>query len=194
MYELCASWGLPVLPNGKSSVSESPSYTKSQPHWPETELEHDNDKVWTGGSERFVFIMDSQVVQRVICGHSALTNDKYRAVFHRIMDRLVRMLNHNVKPPLDIADPVQWQPRDFNARADWLCNRALDTKTSFSYIDESVHTHRSESTQWEAFSDGGCRGDGHSAFAWIIYANLELGVRQHRFTIAYGYECVKGIF
>ena len=48
--------------------------------------------------------------------------------------------------------------------------------------------------QWEAFSDGGCRGDGHSAFAWIIYATWRVGKQRHRFTVAFGYECVSGDF
>lgn len=48
------------------------------------------------------------------------------------------------------------------------------------------------SVQWEAFSDGACRGDGFSSFAWIIYATWQVGNEQYRFTVAFGYEILVG--
>ena len=38
--------------------------------------------------------------------------------------------------------------------------------------------------------DGGCRGDGTSAFSCIIYAIILAGGGRHRFTGAFGYEAV----
>jgi hypothetical protein len=39
--------------------------------------------------------------------------------------------------PLQYDDPVQWRPRRFNRQADWLCNVALDAKSS---EDSSIQT------------------------------------------------------
>ena len=139
-----------------------------------------------------MFIMDSQVVQQVVCGHAALTNETYRLVFRSITSRLVRFIDGGVLPPRATADPVQWRPRRYNAKSDWLCNQALDTKSSFSFIENDLENYCVGNVQWEAFSDGACRGDGFSSFAWIIYATWPLGEDRHRFTIAFGYEHMEG--
>ena len=82
--------------------------------------------------------------------------------------------------------------REYNARADWLCSEALDTQSSFSFVEENLDAYRTEDAQWEAFSDGGCRGDGWSAFAWIVYVVIIAGTTRHRFIMAMGYEIVQG--
>ena len=62
----------------------------------------------------------------------------------------------------------------------------------FSHVDDTVRTFIEMGAQWEAFSDGGCRGDGKSAYAWIVYAVMTIGQRRHRFTVVFGYELVRG--
>ena len=132
--------------------------------------------------------MDSQVVQKIICGHACLTDDTHRPVFQQIMAMLVKIVDSSILPPMNIADPVQWRPRAYNARSDWLCNQALDTRSSFQYVEEDVEAYRNADTQWEAFSDGACRGDGYASFAWIVYATWHVGETRHRFSVGFGYE------
>ena len=79
---------------------------KPLPHWPARELVHNDDAKWDAQGQRFSFIFGSQEVQKVICGHAALTNGKYNVVFQRIMTRLVKFLDQGIQPSTDIADPV----------------------------------------------------------------------------------------
>ena len=94
----------------------------------------------------------------------------------------------------DIADPVEWRPRRYNQRADWLCNAALDTKSSYSFQEENLREYTIPGVQWEVHSDGACRGDGFSSFSWIIDAIWPLEGVRHKFTVAMGYEIVHGNF
>ena len=59
-------------------------------------------------------------------------------------------------------------------------------------MDDDVDSYCVSNMQWEVFSDGACRGDGHSSFAWVITATWPVGEKRHRFTIAFGYELVQG--
>ena len=189
--EICAPWGLPLLPE-RCNSDNCRKYDDEKPraHWPKHELPHEDDNSWSTDEERFVFITDSQIVQKVICGHAGLTNEKYRALFQRLMKKLVDFIDCGMLPPNDISDPVQWRRREYNKRADWLCNKALDTRSSFCYREESIEDYRVEGVHWESFSDGACRGDGFSAFSWITDA-VWTGER-HRFTLAFGYTLVEG--
>ena len=65
--------------------------------------------------------------------------------------------------------------------------------TPSSFVDDDVGVYQTDGTQWEAYSDGGCRGEGVSAFAWILYAVLPVGETRHRFTVAFGYEALQNV-
>ena len=164
---MCAAWQLPLLPRPPLSVNDKrqDGHVKMPAHWPEHELVHEDDHKWHFDGQRFAFFIDSQAVQRVACGYSSITNETYRNVFWRILKRIVKFIGGGLLPSRDIADPIQWRPREFNARADYLCNQALDSKSSYCYIDECIDCYRTDGVQWEAFSDGACRGDGFSAFS-----------------------------
>ena len=110
----------------------------------------------------------------------------------RVLGRLVGFIDDGLLPPCDVADPVQWRPRLYNTRADWLCNQALDTGSSFEFIEENLSAYCTQDMRWETFSDGGCRGNGKSAFAWVVHATWVVGGQCHRFTVAFGYEHVDG--
>ena len=111
---------------------------KDLSHWSERELQHENDDNWEASGRRFVFIMDSQIMQKILCGHAGLSNEYFRPVFQRVTTNLLQLLSWNWLPPLDTADPVQWRAREFNARADWLCNKALDNQSSFTYVEPDI--------------------------------------------------------
>ena len=202
---LCSLWDLPSLSKKASKPSPPDMFMhKSLGEWPDRELDHPADSAWEDAGKRFLFVMDSQVVQQVCCGHAALTQEKYRCVFRRIVVKLVSFLTQGLAPPRSIDDPVQWRPREFNTRADYLCNKALDSKSSYSHAEEScqLEMYKTIGANWMAYSDGGGRGDGWSAFAWIVYAVVPSGEwvagsqktssHWHRFTVAFGYEIVKG--
>ena len=71
-------------------------------------------------------------------------------------------MQRGLSPPKDIKDPVQLRPREYNKRADYLCNQALDKKSSFSHVDgeSELKFYKSIGASWLAYSDGGGRGDG----------------------------------
>ena len=139
-----------------------------------------------------MFITDSQIVQKIICGKAALTKETYRHLFQRLMGRLIDFLDSGMLPRTDIAEPVEWRPRAYNKRADWLCNKALDSRSSYNFKEDSLDEYRIEGVHWESFSDGTCRGDGFSSFAWIIDAVGMVAGRRISFTLAFGYELVEG--
>ena len=99
-----------------------------------------------------------------------------------------------MRPPSDIADPVQWRPREFNKRADYLCNLALDTQASCSFVAPDVSSYCITDVQWECFSDGARRGDGYSSFSWLVDAVWAIHQERHRFTVAFGYDFLEGNF
>ena len=125
--EICAAWQLPLLPEPVSEEFRQPP-VKDSPHFPMNEIEHEKDNEWAEHGDRFVFIIDSQAVQRVVCGHAAPNSDRFMCPLQRVMRRLVAFIDRGMLPPLDVGDPVQWRPRQYNAKADWLCNQALDTR------------------------------------------------------------------
>jgi len=177
---------------GPNSDAATTQREKLPAHWPSHELEHADDNSWAQGQERFLCIVDSQIIKREICGHAAMTTEKYRPLFQRVMQRLVGFIEAGLMPPTDFADPAQWRPREFNARADYLCNKALDNRSSLDFVEEDLEVYRVEGVQWECFSDGGCRGDGWSSFAWVVDAVWPISGQRHRFTVAFGYEIVEG--
>ena len=92
---ICETWGLPLL----CSVKDGPPIVKAGEaaslDWPLEELPHPNDKVWSTSGERFVVLMDSQVIQRIGCGYAALADDHFRPNFQRITD-IIMMLNNEI--------------------------------------------------------------------------------------------------
>ena len=116
--EICTSWDLPLLPAPKTTATKHATIAKVAPQWQVRELEHEDDKLWQAGGERFVFITDSQIVKNVICGHATLKREKFRPIFQRVTKRLVSLIHIGLMPPTDVSDPVQWRPREYNVRAD----------------------------------------------------------------------------
>ena len=97
-----------------------------------------------------------------------------------------------LQPPRLVADPVQWRPRHYHTRAEYLCNQAFDIGDSYAYVDSEVRKYKAAGANGIAYSDGGCRGTGTSSFAWVVYAVIDSGQSWHRFTVAFGYEVVSG--
>ena len=191
--EICAAWDIPSLPClGGRVAYVQPLPRDVETPWPEHEIPHVSDDNWCDDGERFVFITDSQCVKNVLCGHSSLTNEHYRPGLRRLMANILQFVQRGMLPPSDVADPVEWRAREFNKRADWLCNRALDTRSSYKFREDDIHDLTDGNVHWECFSDGACRGKGQSAFSWIIVAIRTLGGQRHRFTLAFGYELVEG--
>ena len=110
---------------------------------------------------------------------------------HWITDKMFKLVDKGWKPPTDWTDFVEWRPREYNKRAVYLRNQALDTGGSFDYIDPHIELFRSMNPNWKVYSDGGCRQEGTSAYAWMIYAVIDTGVSLHLFNVAFGYVCVE---
>ena len=110
---------------------------------------------------------------------------------NRITNHLCKLVRGGWEPPRSWADPVEWRPREYNKRADHLCNQCLDTCSSYEYIDPDVDKYSSLGPNWLLYTDGGCRKQGSSSYAWVVYAVIEAGGRWFQFNGAFGYTFVK---
>ena len=43
---------------------------------------------------------------------------------------------------------------------------------------------------WLLYTDGGCRRQGASAYAWLVYAVVQAGGKWFLFNVAFGYQWV----
>jgi hypothetical protein len=86
---------------------------------------------------------------------------------------LFELILRNWSPHDCIADPITWQRREHNKKADFIVNHTMDRKqdwkrefqppfSDFTLRDANLICH----------SDGGTRGEACSAAGWIIEASV----------------------
>ena len=129
--------------------------------------------------------MDSQALQQVALGMAALQQEFARPLLNRITQKMFKLVN-NAEAPLSWVDPIQWRPREYNKRADYLCNQCLDTGTSFDHVDPDAFAYCRLQPNWLVYTDGGSWGQGASAYAWVIYAFVHAGEAWAQFCVAFG--------
>jgi len=121
---------------------------------------------WYRSYKSFLFVTDSQILQRVVCGHCSMDDDQYRPLLSRIVDRIALMLASGWIPPQVWDDPVRWMPREYNKVADGLADFTMDRQTSWS---REFSTSRAASDcNIIVQTDGGVRGGDCAASAFII--------------------------
>ena len=69
-------------------------------------------------------------------------------------------------------DPFNWRPREYNVRADAVCNAVLDCGCDIRYVTEDLPAIQALRPNYLVYTDGGSRYRGTSAYAWIIYAAM----------------------
>ena len=90
-----------------------------------------------------------------------------------------RILHHHqcvhvsgLRSRTDVGRPMVWRPRQWNKRADKLCNIALDEVRSFEHWEHEIKDQIGDNSKFFIHSDGACRGVGYSSFAWTIHLSL----------------------
>ena len=158
------AWGLPSLSTkaGASTASHSPAKESMSAEPP---IAQNLEIRWSSSRDRFLFVVDCQPLQRIACGHTALLNDNFRPLMHRVLENVAGFISQGMMPPSDIRDPIMWTPRENNKLADYLCNRTMDdVKGEWREVrDYSAERARNV----VVFSDGGTRAD-CSASAWAL--------------------------
>ena len=119
---------------------------------------------WESPVHRFIFIVDCQVLQRIVCGHTALHTDFHMPLFVRILEHLKWIFEKGLLPPRLVDDPILWVKRDVNKLADYLANVTMDRKRSWKK-ERSIDMPAEYN--WFAVSDGGARPQ-CSACGWAV--------------------------
>ena len=96
---------------------------------------HPSDDKWEDQSGRILFIVDTQSLQQMVLGLASLRQEGARPLLNRISNKLFALVRSGMDPPRSWVDPVEWRPREYNKRADYLCNQSLDTAGSHEYVD-----------------------------------------------------------
>ena len=173
--ELSAKWSVPRLPSKSrkaSTISLSMPRVEGMPVCLAavfTEKAHPQDDKWEKGAKCFQFISDSQVSVDIFNGKVPLADDNYLPLFTRVSRRVAQLLELDYQPPQVWEDPFQWRPREFNTQADALCNFVQDTDSDFTHVAPDLREIQSMQPMYLVYTDGGCRDNGTSAFAWVIY-------------------------
>ena len=81
---------------------------------------------WSRDSRCFVYVTDSQTLQKVVCGHACLTEQVYVPIVTRILDNIAEHLASGWPPPSFWHDPVVWLDRSHNKVADGLADLTMD--------------------------------------------------------------------
>ena len=119
----------------------------------------------------FDFVCDNENVVNVIVGISEpekSTDNNLLDIFDSIGEVF---LIHNWGPRHANGPPVRWVRRDFNAEADWLANVAMNTRSSFHFINQELVNDKSIITNIQGWSDGGSRDlQNVSSYGWILKA------------------------
>ena len=108
----------------------------------------------------------------------------------RITDKLFALTGHGAEPPQSWGEPIKWRPREFNKRADYLCNQCLYTFSSFEYTDPDANAYVNLNPNWLIYTDVGCRGRGASAYSWLLYAVVRTAGEWTSFAVSFGYTWV----
>ena len=73
------------------------------------------------------------------------------------------------------ADPVVWVPREFNDKADSLCNKSKELKAPHLYRHHEIASIIHSGFNIKISTDGGVRGGTISGTGWVVYA-VQVGV------------------
>ncbi|CAK0804474.1 unnamed protein product, partial [Prorocentrum cordatum] len=126
--------------------------------------------VWDTRAKRFVTVCDCQPLVDVVMGRNLPAGSGNAAVFEKIYGQVASLFDNGWLPYQSHQDPVLWRNRNHNAKADHIANVTLNAGKSWHQeyplppgrllCDAVVVTH----------CDGGRRGPGSTAAAWIVEA------------------------
>ena len=171
---LCEMWHLPPTAGrgttalSLTSLGQASLASELAPTF--AEQPHPSDDLWGEGLHCFSFISDSQIAVNILNGKALLRDHTHAPIYRRITTRIGALLAAGLVPPRPWDDPFQWRPRAYNKQADALCNLVQDCEEDLTYLSADHKQIATWSPHYLVYTDGGCRGQGVSAYAWIIYA------------------------
>ena len=114
--------------------------------------------------------VDNQSVAGILSGHEVLKQEKLRPNCRRITDYIQKLLEHGRTLPHWASDPVIWVPREFNNKADSICNKVMDNRAPHVYSHKDIRAIMGTKYNIKIATDGGVRGQRISGTGWAVYA------------------------
>lgn len=171
--EISVAWGLPTMRRDALKcrpAANRTSHSAKNCASEEPEIDQKLEIPWESSHDRFLFVVDCQPLQRLVCGQTALLNDHLRPLLHRVLDNLAEIVGFGFLPPVASNDPVLWAKREHNSVADHLCNKTMDNMQGSWREERQVNCRRGDNVV--IFSDGGTRST-CSASAWVLCVFLD---------------------
>ena len=113
---------------------------------------------------------DCQPLVDVVMGRNAPEGLGNTAVFRAICNNMASLFDAGWLPHQSHRDPVIWKNRNHNAKADYIANFTLDTGSSWHEERHLPPGRQLCEAVLLAHCDGGRRGPGSTAAAWIVEA------------------------
>ena len=178
---VCASWGLPAMA-AQETVPDLPLEPATKRRRLRTldqcppNHSHKNGATaysWHSCGRHFIFVVDCEPMQKVLCGYSPLAAPELTKVFERTVANVGSILGEGWLPPRPWEDPVQWQRRENNVIADFLVNYTMDAQMSWEKVFEwPFENHDLHECNFAVHSDGGTRMHRCSATGFIVEAGV----------------------
>ena len=133
-------------------------------------------KAFKAPSKAFSNIVDNKTVTNISNGVAQVTNEHYKAPFHRIRQRLYDLYRDSFGYKAGFLDPIDWSPREYNTAADHVANCVLAHSSDIDTLGDEVRQQICHSTVGiQIFCDGGyVGGRGASAFVVCIVKPREI--------------------
>ena len=167
--KVCTKWGLPwkrdqtTTASAASFCDEIPKTVNSKLAW----QDHPEDVAWQSTTHRIQFIVDNQMVAKLMSGSAVLSDANYRHVFVRMGRNVAALISMGWHPCASHRDFVQWRSRAHNSVADQLCNEAMDNKCNINDLDAESIWRTAGNGNFRINSDGG-RRDSSAALGWVV--------------------------
>jgi len=121
---------------------------------------------WDTPSGHFAIISDCKPLVQVVTGYSPLSSSAYQPLMHRITNNLVGLLDCGYLPNCIHLEPVIWQKRELNMKADHQANHTMDVRKSWHQICPMPFPDMNlKEANFLIHFDGGTRGNDCSAAA-----------------------------
>ncbi len=177
---LCKEWGLPAVEETRpfgGDVLVKVSLPTSI-HDPPLLRPTSKETCWDVGGPRLWIQTDNQQVARAFAGQSALQGDFLRPPCIRIAHMLQHLLALGFRPRRDIAEFIEWDPREYNGVADHAANCALDVATAWE-LGETSEIEMSSNPRIRLCVDGARRGNGQASGGMAVLAHAADGSKTY---------------
>jgi hypothetical protein len=137
-------------------------------------LPNPKETMWGGRHSRVWIQTDNKQLDELFGGSSQLDQLHHRPLCVRIAKKLYSLLEVGRKPRDDVANFIEWDPRDYNAVSDHAANCALSMCAPWVWKDEEGIQHARQSrSNIRICMDGARKRTGRSSGGMVLYAYHE---------------------